>query len=58
LTIFGQYLVQHYFAALDGKRFLLSDITHDLSVLADTHIRTPASGVTDGGGRGAAPLVS
>ena len=24
LTIFGQYLVRHYFAALDGKRYLLS----------------------------------
>jgi len=25
--------VQHYFAALDGKRFLLSDIVSDLPVL-------------------------
>jgi len=32
LTIFGQYLVQHDFAALDGKRFLLSDIAQDLPV--------------------------
>jgi len=29
LTIFGQYLVQHYFTALDGKHFLLSDIAQE-----------------------------
>jgi len=42
LTIFGQYLVQHYFAALDGKRFLLSDIAQDLPVLTDMHVITLA----------------
>jgi len=38
LTIFCQYLVQQYFAALDRKRILLSDITQDLSVLTDMHV--------------------
>jgi len=41
-TICGQYLVRHYFAALDGKRFLLSDITQDLPVLTDMHVPTLA----------------
>jgi len=40
---FGQYLVQHYFAALDEKRFLLSDIVQDLPVVRDTHVPTLAS---------------
>jgi len=39
---FGQYLVRHYFAALDGKRFLLSDITQDLPVLTDMDVPTLA----------------
>jgi len=34
--------VQQYFAALDGKRFLLSNITHDLPVLTDMHVPTLA----------------
>jgi len=34
--------VQRYFAASDGKRFLLSDIAHDLLVLTDLHIPTLA----------------
>jgi len=38
LTIFGQYLMQHYFAALDGKRFLLSDIAQALPVVTDMHV--------------------
>jgi len=29
--------VQHHFAALVGKRFLLSDIAQDLQVLTDMH---------------------
>jgi len=40
LTIFSQFLVQNYFAPLDGKRFLLSDIAQDLPVLADMHATT------------------
>jgi len=32
--------VQHYFAALDEKRFLLSDIVQDLSVVIDMHVPT------------------
>jgi len=35
--------VQHYFAALDGKRFLLSDITQDLPALTDMHVPTLAA---------------
>jgi len=42
LTIFGQYLLQHYFATLDGTRFLLSDITQDLPALTDMHVPTLA----------------
>jgi len=34
--------VQHYFAALDEKRFLLSDITQDLPALTDMHDPTLA----------------
>jgi len=34
--------VQHYFAALDGKRILLSDIAQDLPVLTDMHVPTLA----------------
>jgi len=34
--------VQHYFAALDEKRFLLSDIAQDLSVFTDMHVPTLA----------------
>ena len=34
--------MQHYFAALDGKRFLLSDIAQDLPVLTDMHAPTLA----------------
>jgi len=30
--------MKHYFAALDGKRFLLSDIAQDLSMLSDLHV--------------------
>ena len=40
--MFGQYLVQHYFAALDGKPFLLSDIAQDLPVHTDMHVPTLA----------------
>jgi len=32
--------MKHYFAALDGKRFLLSDIAQDLSMLSDLHVPT------------------
>ena len=32
--------MQHHFAALDGKRFLLSDIAPDLSVNTDMHVPT------------------
>jgi len=35
---FGQYLLQHYFAALDEKRLLLSDIVQDLPVVVDIHV--------------------
>jgi len=42
LAIFGQHLVQHYIAALDGKRFLLSDIVQDLLVLTGMHVPTLA----------------
>ena len=35
--------MQHYFAALDEKRFLLSDIVQDLPVVTDTHVPTQAS---------------
>jgi len=35
---FVQYLVQHYFAVLDEKRFLLSDIVQDLPVVTDMHV--------------------
>jgi len=42
LTSFGQYLVQHYFVALDGKRFILSDIAQDLPVRTDMHVLTLA----------------
>ena len=34
--------MQHYFAALDGKRFLLSDIAQDVPVLTDMHVPTLA----------------
>jgi len=34
--------VQHYFAALDEKRFLLSDIVQDFLVVTDMHIPTLA----------------
>jgi len=34
--------VQQWFAALDGKRFLSSNTTEDLPVLADMHIPTLA----------------
>jgi len=37
---FGQHLVQHYFAALDEKRFLFSDIVQDLPVVTDMHVST------------------
>jgi len=40
LIIFGQYLVQPYFAALDEKRLLLSDIVQDLPVVTDMHVPT------------------
>ena len=30
--------MQHYFAALDGKRFLLGGFAEDLTVLTDVHI--------------------
>jgi len=42
LTNFGQYLVQNYFAALHGKRFLLSDVAQDLPALTDMHVGTLA----------------
>ena len=32
--------MQHYFAALDEKRFLLSDIVQDLPVVTDKHVPT------------------
>jgi len=35
-------LAQHYFAALDEKRFLLSDIVQDLPVVTDMHVLTLA----------------
>jgi len=34
--------VQLHFAALDEKRFLLSDIVQDLPVLTDMHVPTQA----------------
>jgi len=34
--------VQNYFAGLDEKRFLLSDILRDLPVVTDTHVHTLA----------------
>ena len=34
--------MQHYFAALDGKRFVLNDIAQDLPVLTDMHVPTLA----------------
>jgi len=34
--------VQHYFAALDEKHFLLSDTAQDLPVVTDMHVPTPA----------------
>ena len=34
--------MQHYFAAFDEKRFLLSDIVPDLPVVTDMHVPTPA----------------
>jgi len=37
---FGQFLAQHYFAALDEKRFLLSDTAQDLPVVTDMHLPT------------------
>jgi len=39
---FVQYLVQYYFAALDERRFLLSDIVQDLPVVINTHVPTLA----------------
>jgi len=33
-------MVQHYFAALDEKRFLLSDIVQDLPIVTDMHVPT------------------
>jgi len=42
LPVFGQYLVQHHFAAFDVKRFLLRDIEQDLPVLTDMHVPTSA----------------
>jgi len=38
LTIFGEY--KHWFAALDGKRFVLSDIAQDLPIFTDMHVPT------------------
>jgi len=32
--------VQHYFAALEEKRFLLSDTAQDLPVVTDMHLPT------------------
>ena len=34
--------MQHYLAALHGKRFILSDIAQDLLVLTDMHVPTRA----------------
>ena len=34
--------MQHYFAALDEKRFLLSNIVQDLPVVTDMHVHTLA----------------
>ena len=34
--------MQHYFAALDEKRFLSSDIVQDLPVVTDMHVPTLA----------------
>ena len=34
--------MQHYFAALDEKRLLLSDIAQDLPVVTDMHVPTLA----------------
>jgi len=34
--------VQYYFAALDERRFLLSDIVQDLPVVINTHVPTLA----------------
>jgi len=39
---FGQYLLQHYFAVLNEKRLLLSDIVQDLPVVTDMHAPTLA----------------
>jgi len=39
---FGQYLMQHYFAALSEKCFLSSDIVQDLPVVTDMHVPTLA----------------
>jgi len=36
------HLVQHYFAELDEKRFLLSDIVQDLPVVTVMHVPTLA----------------
>jgi len=33
--------MEHCFAALDGKRFLSSDIAQDLPVLTNMHVPTP-----------------
>jgi len=41
LIIFGQYFLQKYFATLDGKRFLLSDIAQDVPVLTDIQYMFP-----------------
>jgi len=38
--------VQHYFAALNEKRFLLSDIVPDLPVVTDMHVPTLTSILT------------
>ena len=40
LTIFDQYLIKHWVAALDEKRFLSSDIAQALPVLTDLHVST------------------
>jgi len=42
LTIYGQYLVQNYFATLDEKRFLLSDIAQDSPVFTGMLVPTQA----------------
>ena len=34
--------MQHYFSALDEKRFLLSDIVQDLPIVTDMHVPTLA----------------